>query len=276
MTRPFYFCCLFLNFLFLTYYSARAQSNDTVFQVDIWYSTGQWDFKLEGMKSSEEFISFRKADSLFLVSKYYSVQKLASRDKSIHSDTTFSSSKKVITKGTMEELVINLNQDKNNTDEKNVKSIVGTITDKQINEVAKEFKIDWMFKEKYSSRADRKTLFKNIKSLKFFDDFYKMLNPTYRIDTAFTFANKVIGFVITTYALKDTIQYLGQPANLILQPFCKVLDANRKKMNCIINLDINNHLSEILPSDSVFKIVLETYLRKYYIKWSLDNEDMWE
>ena len=228
------------------------------------------------MKSSEDFISFRKADSLFLVSKYYSVQKLASRDKSIHSDTTFSSSKKVITNGTMEELVINLNQDKNNTDEKNVKSIVGTITDKQINEVAKEFKLDWIFKEKYSSKADRKTLFKNIKSLKFFDDFYKMVNPTYKIDTAFTFANKVIGFIITTYTLKDTIQYLGQPANLILQPFCKVLDANRKKMNCIINLDINNHLSEILPSDSVFKVVLETYLRKYYIKWSLDNEDMWE
>ena len=176
----------------------------------------------------------------------------------------------------MEELVINLNQDKNNADGKYVKNLVGIITDKQINEVAKEFKLDWMFKEKYSSKTDRKTLFKNIKSLKFFSDFYERINPTYKIDTAFTFANKVIGFVIKTYTAKDTIQYLGHPSNLILQPFCKVLNANNKKLSCIINTDINFLLPKILPSNSVFKNVLDTTLKKYYIKWSLDNEDMWE
>lgn len=266
----------FLAFTFLGYYTASAQSNDSISKVDIWYSTGQWDFKLNGMKSSEEFISYRKEGSSFFVSKYYKVQKLAPRDKPIHSDTIFSSIEKLINIPTMESLFINLNQDKNNADEKNAKSIIGLITDKQINEVVKEFKLNWMFGDKYSDKADKKALFRNIKSLKSFNDFYESVNPTYKIDTAFTFANKVIGFTITTYTSKDTVQYLGHPSNLILQPFCKVLDATDNKLMCIINMDINNFLSKILPSNSVFKITLETYLRKYYIKWSLDNEDMWE
>ena len=276
MSRLFNISYLVLSFIFLTYFSATAQSNDSIFQVDIWYSTGQWDFKLDGTKSSEEFISYRKQSNSFVISKCYSVQKLAFRDKTVRSDTTFSSFVKVITKGEMEKFFINLNQNKNNADEKYAKNVVGLITGKQINKVAKEFKLAWMFGDKYSNKVTRKTLFKNIKSLKFFNNFYESVNSTYKIDTAFTFANKVIGFTITTYTSKDTIQYLGHPSNLILQPFCKVLDATSRKLKCIINLDINNFLSRILPSNSVFKIVLETYLRKYYIKWSLDNEDMWE
>jgi hypothetical protein len=229
------------------------------------------------MSSFEEFTSLRKERGSYLISKYYSVKKLTARNKSVQTDTTFSFSGKLISKETIEKLVINLNRNKNNASENKVKNMVGTITDGQIIAVADEFKFNWMFENKYSDNTDRKTLFKNIKSLKFFNTFYKGVNPANRIlDTNFIFANKIIGIIITIYTAKDTVQYLGHTSSLILQPFCQVLDANTKKLKCIINLDINTLLSEILPSDSYFKKILETDLRKYYIKWSLDNENMWE
>jgi hypothetical protein len=219
----------------------------------------------------------RKEGGSYLIPKYYSVKKLTDRNKSVQTDTTFSFSGKLIAKETIEKLVINLNRDKNNANENKVKNMVGVITDRQILAVADEFKLNWMFENKYSDNTDRKTLFKNIKSLKFFSTFYKGVNPALRIlDTNFIFANKIIGIIITIYTSKDTVQYLGHTSSLILQPFCRVLDANPKKLKCIINLDINTLLSGILPSDSFFKKILETDLRKYYIKWSLDNEDMWE
>jgi hypothetical protein len=276
MIRSFNIGSFLFGFLFLNY-SAGAQSKDSIFRVDIWYSNGHYDFKQNGVSSFEEFISLRKESGSFLTSKYYTVKKLAAKDKSVHTDTSFSFSDKRVAKETIEKLVINLNQDKNNAREHQVKKLVETITDEQIIAVADEFKLNWMFENKYSDDTERKTLFRNIKSLKMFNAFYEHADPAYKIlDTNYIFANKIIGIIITVYAAKDTVQYLGHTSSLILQPFCRVLDANTKKLRCLINIDINTMLSGILPSDSFFKKVLETELKKYYIKWSLDNDAMWE
>lgn len=276
MTRPSISWFLILIFFLLADYNSVCQSNDSLFRVDIWYSNGQADFKLKGIKSTEEFISFKKEGDRFVISKYYVVQKLTAHNKLVSSDTTYSVSDKIVRKETMGQLFASLNQDKNNADEKSLKAMLGPITDKQIKDVAKEFKLDWTFNEKYSSNADRRALERNIKSHKFFNEYFERIKPYYKVDTAFTFANQTIGLTITTYTKNDTSQYFGHTASLIFQPFCKVLDSNRTKLNCIINVDINNYLNRILPYNSIFKKVLQTRLGKYYIRWSLENVDMWE
>lgn len=272
---------LFLNFTLLLSSSATAQSNGSIFQVDIRYSNGHWDFKHYGLKSSEEIISLKKDKDSFIVSKHFLVNKFESREKRLQTDTThYPALGQAIPSNTIETLISNLNQDKNNGNEKYAKQLTGAISNKQIFMIAKEFKLAWMFKTKYSTKTKRKSIFNNIKSLKLFTEFYNTCKPWYprseQKDTAFIFANKTIGFTITTYSNNDTIQYLGQLANLMLQPFSRVLDASTKKIKCAINLDVNILLLKILPEKSISRNYLEQSLAKYYIKWSLENDNMWE
>jgi hypothetical protein len=280
MTRVNYYY-LIVSPILLFSYSALAQSKDSVFQVNIRYSNGQWDFKLNGIKSSEEFILFKKYKDSFILAKYFSVEKLERRDKTLLTDTFYYPTLgNGIQSNTIETLISNLNQDKNNGNENYARQLTGSISDKQILLVAKEFKFAWMFKTKYSTKAERKSILKNIKSFKLFDEFYNTYKPWYpgteQRDTAFIFANKTVGFTITTYSNNDTIQYLGQLANLMLQPFSRVLDASTKKLKCAINLDVNILLLKILPGKSKSRKYLEEKIAKYYIRWSLENENMWE
>ena len=89
----------FLGLLLFAFDSASAQTRDSIYRVDIRYSHGKYDFKYKGMRSSEEFISFRREMDSFIIYKYYSVQKLADQGKLVHADTTYYSVWGVIGKG---------------------------------------------------------------------------------------------------------------------------------------------------------------------------------
>jgi hypothetical protein len=254
-----------------------GQSSDSISSVDIRYSKGQFDFQLYGMKSTEEVITFKEDGDSFVVSKFCVVQKLIDKQKIVHTDTVFYRiPDKKVSRGYIKKLAINLNEDKNNANENSVEKFIGVITDQQILDVVNQFKLNWLFDSEYSNKSDRKILIKNIKSHKFFREFFERIKPDYNIDTALIWANEVIGFTIVTYSLRDTIQYLGQLSNLVVQPFCKVLDSSSKAVKCFINLDVNVILSNLLPVNSIFKKHLDTELRKYYIKWALTYWDMWD
>jgi len=118
------------------------------------------------------------------------VQKREFQGKPVYVDAAFSASNKIVSKEILEKLILNLNQDKNNADEGEVKSTLATITNKQIIKVAKENKVNWVFKNKYSSKSERKILFKDIKSFKLFSNFYEKASPTYIINTPLRLASK--------------------------------------------------------------------------------------
>lgn len=133
---------------------------------------------------------------------------------------------------------------------------------------------------KYSTKNMRKAIIKNIKSLKMFNEFYPLIIPNYpnaKNDTAWILANQTIGLTITKFTTKDTTQYLGLADGVTMQPFCKLLNSSQKKnLSCIINLDINKFLIKILPEDSWLKKDLLTNIMKHYVRWSFNNNTMWE
>lgn len=146
------------------------------------------------------------------------------------------------------------------------------ITEKQIRKVAKRYNIDWYFKRRYSSKEENKKFFKGCKSM----DTLKIYLSE-RFDTSgyviVTDYSNTINIWISTN--KTEYRFEGKYPNPIKQPWYNHSDTSQTFGQPILNLKINQSLSELLPKDFLLKETISNEALVYdYINWYFERRKM--
>lgn len=148
----------------------------------------------------------------------------------------------------------------------------GFLTEKQIRKVAKWYDIDWEFKRRYSTKEENNEFFKGCKSM----DTLKIYLSE-RFDTSgyvmVTDYSNTINIWISTN--KTEYRFEGKYPNPIKQPWYNHSDTSQTFGQPILNLKINQSLSELLPKDFLLKeSISNEALVNDYITWYFERREM--
>lgn len=164
---------------------------------------------------------------------------------------------------------VNFNQLYSQLDTQKIKNL---LTEKQVRTVAKWYKIDRLFKPKYSSSEQNKKLFNEILSM----DSLKVYLMK-RFDTT--------GYIMVTdysntfnlYISTKTNRYVyeGKYPNPVMQPWYHHKSKNITESEMIVNLNINKYLHDFLPENFLLKETISDEALVYdYIKWCFQRRSL--
>lgn len=146
------------------------------------------------------------------------------------------------------------------------------LTEKQIRKVAKWYDIDWHFKRAYSTKKQNLEFFNGCKSM----DTLK-LYLTERFETSgyvmVTDYSNTINIWISTN--ESEYRFEGKYPNPIKQPWYYHSNTSQTFGQPILNLKINQSLSELLPKDFLLKETISNEaLVNDYITWYFERRKM--
>ncbi len=142
------------------------------------------------------------------------------------------------------------------------------LNEKRIRMLAKRYKLQWLFRNKYSSTDKNEQLFRSITSIDSFKVY--LLN---RFDAkGYVFVTDVSSTLNIKITTKDSIyRFEGKYPNPVMQPWYQHHN-NIFDIQMILNLNINKELYDFLPSNFLLKEDISTEaLVNDYIKWCFER-----
>lgn len=146
------------------------------------------------------------------------------------------------------------------------------LTEQQILKIAKWYKIDWNFKRKYSNKEENVEFFNRCKSM---DSVKKYLIERFDTTgyTVVTDCRNTIDIWIKTNQVEHRFE--GKYPNPIKQPWYSSIDTMQFQRAPILNLNINQTLSELLPENFLLKETISNEaLVIDYIIWYFEKRKM--
>lgn len=146
------------------------------------------------------------------------------------------------------------------------------ITEKQIRKVAKWYDIEWQFKRRYSTKEQNDEFFNGCKSIDTLKIFLKERFDTSGYVMVTDYSNTINIWVTTNTA---EYRFEGKYPNPVKQPWYNHSDTSLTLGQPILNLKINQSLSELLPKDFLLKETISNEaLVNDYITWYFERRKM--
>ena len=146
------------------------------------------------------------------------------------------------------------------------------INEKQIRKVAKWYDIAWQFKRKYSTKEQNEEFFTSCKSIDTLKIYLKE-----RFDTSGYVMVTDYSNTINIWISTNTTEYRfeGKYPNPVKQPWYNHSDTSLTLGQPILNLKINQSLTELLPKDFLLKETISNEaLVNDYITWYFERREM--
>jgi len=146
------------------------------------------------------------------------------------------------------------------------------LSEKQIRKVAKWYDIAWEFKRKYSSKEQNIEFFEGCKSIDTLKIYLSERFDTLGYPMITDYSNTINIWVSTD---KSEYRFEGKYPNPIKQPWYNHSDTSQTFGQAILNLEINQTLSNLLPKDFLLKeTVSNEALVNDYITWYFERREM--
>ncbi len=148
----------------------------------------------------------------------------------------------------------------------------GFLTEKQIRKVAKWDDIDWKFKRRYSTKEENKEFFKGCKSMDTLKIYLSKRFDSSGYVMVTDYSNTINIWISTN---KAEYRFEGKYPNPVKQPWYNHSDTSQTFGQPILNLKINQSLSELLPKDFLLKETISNEaLVNDYITWYFERREM--
>lgn len=148
----------------------------------------------------------------------------------------------------------------------------GFLTEKQIRKVAKWYDIDWEFKRRYSTKEENKEFFKGCRSMDTLNIYLSERFDTSGYVMVTDYTNTINIWISTN---KAEYRFEGKYPNPVKQPWYNHSDTSQTFGQPILDLRINQSLSELLPKDFLLKETISNEaLVNDYITWYFERREM--
>jgi hypothetical protein len=146
------------------------------------------------------------------------------------------------------------------------------ITEKQIRKVAKWNDIAWQFKRRYSTKEQNDEFFNSCKSMDTLKIYLKERFDTSGYVIVTDYSNTINIWISTSTA---EYRFEGKYPNPVKQPWYNHSDTSLTLEEPILNLKINQSLSELLPKNFLLKETISNEaLVNDYITWYFERREM--
>jgi hypothetical protein len=251
-----------------------AQNFEDIRRIKFSYSIGGSSWEDDVIYSrSEIFELVKKEDGDFIFIKHLKINDIV-KNNNFTKDTIVIKSGKypIIMKSEIQNLLRELNTNRDNYTEEFIKQNLKKIKRKEILKIAKECdQIDY-FKNDYDEKKDTQKKYSQIQEYKYFEEFININKP--HIETYELTLDAWNSLEIITFEKDKTIIYNSQYFKNCGQPI-SIQDSSMQKSlgKQIINLNINLIIQNILPkSAEISKIVDLNNIKYNYINWYLENK----
>lgn len=148
-----------------------------------------------------------------------------------------------------------------------------SLTDeKNIRRIAKQYKQDWNFKMRYTTKEKNNVLFKGCQNIDTFNLFVSSKFDTMDYKTVTDFWDVMSVYIKTS---DNVFRFVGQYPNAFKQPWYDHSETSNEIASLIVNLSINHFLVAILPDKFHRRNTIDLQsLTDIYIKWYLKRRDI--
>lgn len=251
-----------------------AQNPEDIDKIRFSYSIGGSPWGNNGIYSRNEIFELvKKENGDFKFISHLKVNDLV-RNKKITKDTVIIKIKKypIITKNEIENLLRELNTNRDNYTGELLKQNFTKPTQSEILEIAKKSYHKNYFKNDYDEKEDTQKKYSQIQEYRYFDEFINIDKPNIE-NFEFTIdAWNSLG--ITTFSKEEIITYSSDYFHNCGQPIS--IDNTKMKDNQvkqIINLNVNLIIQKILPKEcKISEVVDLNNIKLKYINWFMNNK----
>jgi preprotein translocase subunit Sss1 len=248
-----------------------------------YYRIGYSSWGKNGIYSkSEVFELIETENENYKIIKHLKISEKA-KNRILSKDTTSikTSNYKLIPKNEVQNLLIELNTNKENFTEDFLKQNFKKPTKKEILKIAKKIDQKKYFINDYDEKADTEKKYSQIQDYKYIDEYLNTNKPN--ADEYFVTVDVWNSLGIITFSKEQTKSYelrflenCGQPISIDfakLDEKEKIVGILENKSSTIINLNVNLILQKILPNNTkLWNAIDLNEIRNEYIIWYLDKK----
>ncbi len=246
------------------------------------YSKGFSSLNSAGEYDKEEILEFIPISNDIFKRKILSIRRKyvynpkTQKNDILVVDSTSKIDKKNISFDSFQNLIIQLNSNKDNFDLKNLIPNLSQISKREVISMAKQIDKLYFFVDDDNGKIDEfgKERIKKIRNYVKLDSFILGFKPT--IESSLVVVDAWNTLRITFIEQTDTIEYRFQFYSLLGQPITKIINNDYTKEENFINIDILNLIKNFLSRKSIIKeaISFERF-KEAYISWYI-NEKIWD